>query len=88
MADQILGEALSGKGEYDASIVALRSAVAAEPSARQPMVALVETLVRAKATDKAVTFLQSALKSDPENAQAYVLLGSIRAGKQCDQIWP
>ena len=78
IADQILGEALNGKGEFDASIAALQSAVAAEPSALQPMVALVQTLVRAKATDKAVAFLQGVLKSNPKNAQAYVLLGSIQ----------
>ena len=41
IADQILGAALGGEHKYDQSIAALQSAVAAEPSAVQPMVALV-----------------------------------------------
>ena len=41
------------------------------------MVLLVRALVHAKQTDRAVSFLQAILKSNPTNAEAYVLLGSI-----------
>jgi len=81
IADEILGMALSGEHKYDASIAAFQNAVAAAPSAVQPMVGLVEALVRAKQTDKAIAFLQSVLKENPNNAEAYVLLGNIKLSK-------
>ena len=42
------------------------------------MVSLIRSLVRAKQTDRALSFLQSVLQTEPENAEAYVLLGSIQ----------
>lgn len=77
IADEILGTALGGQHKYDQSIEAFQNAVAAAPSAVQPMVALVRELVQAKQTDKAISFLQSVLKTNPANAEALVLLGSI-----------
>ena len=86
IADQILGAALSGQHKYDESIAAFQNAVAAAPSAVQPMVSLVRALVHAKQTDRAVSFLQAVLKSNPGNAEAYVLLGLIaRANNAPDQ---
>jgi tetratricopeptide (TPR) repeat protein len=78
IADQILGAALGGQNKYDQSIAAFQSAVAAAPSAVQPMVSLVRELVRAKQTDRAITFLQTVLKANPGNAEALVLLGSVQ----------
>ena len=78
LADQILGAALSGEHKYDASIEALKNAVAAAPSSPQPMVALVTTMVQAKQTDRAIAFLQSVLKENPKSAEAYLLLGNIQ----------
>ncbi len=77
ISDQILGAALSGEHQYDASIAAFQNAVAAAPSATQPMAALVVAMVNAKQTDKAIAYLQSVLQKDPNNAQAYILLGNI-----------
>jgi cellulose synthase operon protein C len=77
VSDQILGAALSGEHKYDASIAAFQSAVAAAPSAAQPMAELVAAMVTAKQTDKAITYLQSVLVKDPNNALAYLLLGNI-----------
>jgi tetratricopeptide (TPR) repeat protein len=57
--------------------VAFQNAAAAAPSAAQPMASLVAALVNAKQTDKAIAYLQSALKTDPKNAEAYTLLGNI-----------
>ena len=81
IADQILGAALGGEHKADQSIAALQSAVAAEPSAVQPMVALVTALVQAKQTDRAIAFLQTVLQTNPANAEALVLLGSIQLTK-------
>jgi len=78
LADQILGAALSGEHKYDASIEALKSAVAGAPSSPQPMVALVATMVQAKQTDRAIAFLQSVLKENPKSAEAYILLGNVQ----------
>jgi tetratricopeptide (TPR) repeat protein len=78
IADQILGAALSGRHKNDESIAAFQNAVAAAPSAVQPMVSLVRALVHANQTDRAVSFLESVLKTNPANAEAHVLLGSIR----------
>jgi cellulose synthase operon protein C len=77
ISDQILGAALSGEHNTEASIAAFQNAAAAAPSAAQPMASLVGALVGAKQTDKAIVYLQSALKADPSNAEAYVLLGNI-----------
>jgi len=78
LAGQILGEALSGQRKFEASIAALRDAVADAPSAVQPMRLLVATLVGANHTDQAISFLQNVLASSPTNAEAHVLLGTIR----------
>jgi cellulose synthase operon protein C len=77
IADQILGAALRGRHKYDESIAAFQNAVAAAPSAGQPMALLVRAFVGAKQTDRAVAFLQSVLKISPGNAEAHVLLGSV-----------
>ena len=77
ISDQILGAALIGEHKYDASIAALQNAVAATPSAAQPMTELVAAMVQAKQTDQAIAYLQSVLKQNSNNAQAYVLLGNI-----------
>ena len=78
VADQILGAALGGEGKSDQSIAALQGAVAAQPTAVQPMVALVTEMVRAKETDRAIAFLNDVLKTNPANAEALVLLGSVQ----------
>jgi len=76
-ADELLGAALAGLNKYDESIAALQNAYAAEPGATQPMYALVRTYLRARKPAEAVAFLQSVIKANPANAEAYVLLGSV-----------
>jgi cellulose synthase operon protein C len=78
LADQILAAALGGRNRHDESIRVLQSAHAAAPAAVQPMVALVNALARAGKLDQAATFLQTVLDSNPDNAEAHVLLGSIQ----------
>jgi cellulose synthase operon protein C len=77
ISDQILGAALIGEHQYDASVTALQNAVAAAPSAAQPMAELVAAMVQAKQTDQAIAYLHSVLKQNSNNAQAYLLLGNI-----------
>ena len=81
VADELLGAALSGENKYEASIAALQNAVAAAPSAVQPMAALVATMVKAKQTDQAIAFLRTVLKENSSSAQAYVLLGDVQLTK-------
>jgi len=78
IADQILGDALSGASRFEESIQVLQGAYNEAPTAVRPMVALVRGFVRAKQTDKATAFLQDVLKKNPANAEALVLLGSTQ----------
>jgi tetratricopeptide (TPR) repeat protein len=77
-ADLILGAALSARNKYDESISVLQNAYTAAPGAAQPMVTLVNTLVRAGKLDQAAAFLQTVLQENPGNAEAHVLLGSVQ----------
>ena len=79
VADQILGVAYGGANKVDQSIAAFQSALAAAPSATQPMAALVREYMQAKQPDKAIALLQGILTKDPSNAQALVLLGTVQA---------
>lgn len=72
VSEQILVAALNGQGKYGDSIRVL------EGLQVQPMAAMVDTLVRAQKLDQAVSILQTAIKANPANAEAYVLLGSVQ----------
>ena len=78
LSNQILAASLSGRSRYDESIGLLQSAYAAAPNSLQPMVALVNTYLRADKADRATAFLQSVLEKNPTNAEAQVLLGSTQ----------
>ena len=78
LSNQIMAASLSGRSRYDESIGLLQSAYAAAPNSLQPMVALVNTYVRADKADRAMAFLQSVLEKNPANAEAQVLLGSTQ----------
>jgi tetratricopeptide (TPR) repeat protein len=78
LSGQIQAAALSGQGKYGDSIRILEGLQAAAPAAVQPMTTLVNTLVRAQKLDKAVSFLQTVLTTNPANAEAHVLLGSVQ----------
>ena len=80
LADQILAATLSGQKRYDESVRVLEKAYAANPGVGS-MAALVNGFVKAQQDDKAATFLQTVLKSNPANAEAYVMLGSIQLKK-------
>jgi tetratricopeptide (TPR) repeat protein len=77
-ADEILGTALVAQERYNQGISTLQGAHTAAPTAPQPLASLVQAYMRAKQADKAVALLQQTLKSDPSNAQAYVMLGTVQ----------
>ena len=81
IADQILGATLNGQRKYDESITVFQDAVAAAPAAVQPMVSLVRAFMLAKEPDKAESFLKNILKTNPGNAEAYVLLGLLQRAR-------
>jgi cellulose synthase operon protein C len=81
LADQILGTAYAGQQKYDDSISAFQSAAVAAPNAVQPMASLVREFVQTKQTDRAVAFLQSVLNTNPSNAEALVLMGSVELSR-------
>src|SRR5262245_55694311 len=79
VADQILAAALTGQSKYDEGIKVLESVYStAGPGAVQPMAVLVNTLVRAQKLDRAVSFLQTVLQANPDNAEAHAILGSVQ----------
>ena len=77
-ADQIQAAVFSGQKKYSESINILEKAYVAAPDNVVRMVALVNELIRAQQFDKAETFLQTVLKKNPANAEAYLMLGSIQ----------
>jgi tetratricopeptide (TPR) repeat protein len=77
-ADEILGTALVAQEKYNQAISTLQGAHAAAPTAPQPLASLVQAYMRAKRADLAVALLRQTLKSDPSNAQAYVMLGTVQ----------
>ena len=79
LGDQILAAALNGQGKYGDSIKILEGMQATSTSASKgPLVQLVDTLVRAQKLDEAVAILQKELKTNPANAEVYVMLGSVQ----------
>ncbi|HEY5505424.1 MAG TPA: tetratricopeptide repeat protein [Sedimentisphaerales bacterium] len=81
VAELINGAAFGGENKLNDSLAALQSAYDLNPSAVQPMAALVSVYLQSHQTDKAEAFLQSVLKANPGNSEALVLLGAIQLTK-------
>ena len=81
LADQINGAAFSGQRKFSDSLAVLQNAYDANPTAVQPMAALVAVYLQARQTDKAEAFINAVLKANPANAEAHVLMGSIQLSK-------
>ena len=77
-ADLINGIAFSGQKKPSESMQAFQNAYDVNPKAGQPMVALVNEFLRSHQVDQAVSFLQSAVKTNPGNPEAQVLLGQVQ----------
>ena len=78
-ADQIVAGALSGQQKYDEALTVLQSAQSDTDLTGSPMAALVRAYVAAGKADAAAQFLQSVLKSSPDNQLAQVLMASLDA---------
>lgn len=74
----ITGALLLGQKKYDESIAALKDVYNATPEATRPMYSLVLAYVQSGKISEAESFLQSALLANPNNADALVLLGSVK----------
>lgn len=81
VADQIDGAAFSGEKKVNDSLAALQDAYDAHPGASRPLAALVAAYMQAKQADKATEVVEAALKTNPDNAEAYILSGSIKLTK-------
>ena len=81
IADQINGAAFSGEKKFPDSLAALQNVYDANPTAAQPMAAMVGVYLQSKQIDKAEAFVQAALNANPSSAEALVLMGSIQLAK-------
>ena len=82
IVDQIKAGALSGEKKYDQSLSVLENAYASSAGAVQPLFALVRAYIQAQKIDQAESFLQTLLKTNPDNIEALVLLGSVQLAKK------
>jgi tetratricopeptide (TPR) repeat protein len=78
LSDQIVGVVLLGQKKYDESIVTLKEAYTEAPDAVRPMYSLFLAYMQAGKTSEAEAFIQSVLATNETNADARVLLGSLR----------
>ena len=78
VSDQIAGAVLLGQKKYDESIATLKDAYTSAPNTVQPMYSLFLAYMQAGKTSEAETFLQSVLAANQNNADAHVLMGSLK----------
>ena len=77
-SEQIAGAVLLGQKKYEESIEALKSAYTSAPNAVQPMYSLFLAYLQAGKANDAEAFLQSVLTANQNNADAHVLMGSLK----------
>lgn len=71
------GLAYQGQRDYDKSIAAFKEVHRISPREVRPLLALIQTYLKAGRRDKAVNFLESVLDADKNNVNAYLLLGRL-----------
>jgi cellulose synthase operon protein C len=76
---QIAGAVLLGQKKYDESIETLKNAYTSAPQTAQLMNALFVAYVQAGKTSEAEAFLNSILAANANNADALVLMGTLKA---------
>ena len=76
-ANLVLAEALSGQQKHDESIKLLRASVSDSNDQNSPLASLVRAYLRANQAGAAEEFLQTVLKSNPDNLQAQLLMASL-----------
>jgi tetratricopeptide (TPR) repeat protein len=78
VGEQIAGAVLLGQKKFDEGIETLKGAYTSAPNAVQPMYSLFLAYVQAGKMAEAEAFLQSTLTANPSNADAHVLMGSLK----------
>ena len=78
VSEQIAGAVLLGQKKFDESIETLKGAYASAPNAVQPMYSLFLAYIQAGKSGEAEAFLQSILTANQNNADAHVLMGSLK----------
>jgi tetratricopeptide (TPR) repeat protein len=78
VSQQIMGALLLGQKKYDESIATLKDALTATPENTRPMYSLFLAYARAGKISEAETFIQSILTANEKNADALVLMGSVK----------
>ncbi len=81
LASQINSAAFTGEKKFGESLALLQNMYDANPGAPQPLAAMVGVYLRSKQVDKAQDAVAAALKADPDNVEALVLMGSISLAK-------
>jgi cellulose synthase operon protein C len=76
---QILGDISSGKKDFEASINAFKRAHEAAPKDPRPVVDLVRTYLQAGRPKEAITFVESTLKTMPDNIDAKLMLAQLHS---------
>jgi len=79
MADQITGAIFAGKRNFAESISAFKRAYESAPNQTQPIMALVRTYLLAGKTKEAQAFVETVLKTNPDNLDALVMQGQLYA---------
>jgi cellulose synthase operon protein C len=77
LSNRIMGASLLGQQRFDEAINLFEVSAAQAPDAIQPMFALVRSYLSAGKIAEAEAFIASALKANPDNANAYLMRGMI-----------
>jgi tetratricopeptide (TPR) repeat protein len=78
VSEQIVGAALLGEKKYDQSIETRKDAYTSAPRTGRPMYSLFFAYLQAGKISEAEIFIQSILTANANNADALVLMGSIK----------
>lgn len=79
---QILGDAYSGKQDYEKSIETYQAVYQAAPQASRPIISLVKTYVKAGKVNEALDFLNNVLSLNENNVTAQMLKAQVMTGKK------
>ncbi len=78
VSDQILGAAQLGQQKFEQSLETFKSVFTQSQGAVRPMMGVAMSYVRAGKVDEAERFILSVLEANPDNAEARVMLGSLK----------
>ena len=77
LSDQIMGAISAEKNDTEGALMAFKRAHDAAPNDSQPIVAIVQTYMRAGKAKEAIAFIDTVLKDNPGNVEAQIIKGQI-----------